>query len=222
MGTTNSGYWYANTGEGVSASPTAVSAAEAQSAQQVFDEKIVIGLIPKVLNQIDRDTLYPSPSQGLRVFRDDLGYTEVYYEEYNAISNPGGRSPAGWGRENDTGWVTSGLSITPSTDWTLNSYVARRIDDYVEAVVTLTYTGAAVNSSADGNIGDMSAFTMPSGWRPSYFGRGVEIQSLGIRQFFGRIDTTGEVLLTHTPLSSYNNIITSSTVYRFFLRFMVG
>lgn len=44
----------------------------------------------------ERDTIYPAPAQGNNVYRTDKGYFEAYYGTYNASSNPGGRSPAGW------------------------------------------------------------------------------------------------------------------------------
>lgn len=43
-----------------------------------------------------RDALLPSPIQGDRVIRDDLGWEEAYYAAYNATTNPGGITPAGW------------------------------------------------------------------------------------------------------------------------------
>lgn len=44
----------------------------------------------------ERDERYPAPFQGLRVIRLDKGWEEMYYETYNAATNPGGASPAGW------------------------------------------------------------------------------------------------------------------------------
>jgi len=42
-----------------------------------------------------RDALLPSPVQGDKVFRNDLGYEQTYYGAYGT-ANPGGRSAAGW------------------------------------------------------------------------------------------------------------------------------
>jgi hypothetical protein len=59
-------------------------------------------LIHKVANQSGRDALYgPSGTagvaiQGQQVFRNDTGCVEQYYELYNAATNPGGATPAGW------------------------------------------------------------------------------------------------------------------------------
>lgn len=43
-----------------------------------------------------RDALYPTPAQGQSVFRSDTGWVETYYGLYNASTNPGGATPAGW------------------------------------------------------------------------------------------------------------------------------
>src|SRR5690606_7593680 len=43
-----------------------------------------------------RNALFPSPTQGNRVYRTDLGKEEVYYNAYNATTNPGGAVSAGW------------------------------------------------------------------------------------------------------------------------------
>lgn len=58
-----------------------------------------------------RNLLLPSPVQGNSVWRSDLGYEEVYYAVYNATTNPGGRTPAGWYSGQDGGLVP----ITPSS-----------------------------------------------------------------------------------------------------------
>jgi len=49
-----------------------------------------------VANQTERDAQYPTPAQGMRVFRTDLGVTQTYYGLYNVSTNPGGRDVAGW------------------------------------------------------------------------------------------------------------------------------
>lgn len=49
-----------------------------------------------VANNVVRDGIFQSPTQGQQVWRNDLGAVETYYGAYNAISNPGGRDSAGW------------------------------------------------------------------------------------------------------------------------------
>lgn len=49
-----------------------------------------------VANQAARDAAYPTPVQGNAVFRSDKGYVETYFAAYNASTNVGGATPAGW------------------------------------------------------------------------------------------------------------------------------
>lgn len=68
---------------------------DANSSQWVAatSDPINIGV---VASQAERDAQYPSPQQGMRVYRTDLGAEETYYGLYNVSSNPGGRATAGW------------------------------------------------------------------------------------------------------------------------------
>ena len=54
---------------------------------------------PIVADAEGRDDLFPDPEQGNRVWRNDLGYTETYYETYHETTNPGGKTAAGWARD---------------------------------------------------------------------------------------------------------------------------
>jgi len=66
----------------------------------------------------------------------------------------------------DTGWVTTGLSFSPITNWTVNSYKLRKINNRVRGVIDVTYSGSTLTAGADGNLADVNGFiTMPSGWR---------------------------------------------------------
>lgn len=58
--------------------------------------KAVKSLPPVVATSAERDAKFMSPTQGLQVWRDDLGAVETYYGLYNASTNPGGRDTAGW------------------------------------------------------------------------------------------------------------------------------
>lgn len=44
----------------------------------------------------ERDTLVPSPVQGDSAVRPDKGYTEQYFEAYDASTNPAGAITSGW------------------------------------------------------------------------------------------------------------------------------
>jgi hypothetical protein len=52
--------------------------------------------LPIVAGTATRDALYPVPTAGNTVFRTDLGFSESYYGLYNASTNPGGATTAGW------------------------------------------------------------------------------------------------------------------------------
>lgn len=58
--------------------------------------KAVKSLPPVVANAAERDAKFMTPTQGLQVWRNDLGVVETYYGLYDASTNPGGRDAAGW------------------------------------------------------------------------------------------------------------------------------
>lgn len=60
----------------------------------VAQDKTIPGM--PVADVTARNTLYPNPVAGNKVWRLDLGYLEVYYTLFNATTNLQGRSPAGW------------------------------------------------------------------------------------------------------------------------------
>lgn len=68
---------------------------DANSSQWVAatSDPINIGV---VANQTERDAQYPTPAQGMSVYRTDLGVTQRYYGLFNSSTNPGGRDTAGW------------------------------------------------------------------------------------------------------------------------------
>lgn len=68
---------------------------DANSSQWVAatSDPINIGV---VANQTERDAQYPTPAQGMSVYRTDLGVTQRYYSLFNSSTNPGGRDTAGW------------------------------------------------------------------------------------------------------------------------------
>lgn len=98
--------------------------------------KAVKSLPPVVANQVERDAKFMTPTQGLQVWRDDLGAVETYFGLYNASTNPGGRDTAGWymaGRNNGLvmikptsitiGGGTATVSATGTVSFTATSYV---------------------------------------------------------------------------------------------------
>lgn len=73
--------------------------------------KAVKSLPPVVANQGERDAKFMSPTQGLQVWRDDLGTGQTYFGLYNASGNPGGRDSAGW----YTNSITDGMIPVTAT-----------------------------------------------------------------------------------------------------------
>lgn len=69
-----------------------------------------------VANVAERDAKFPSPLQGDRVWRNDLGYEETYWA-LRSSTNPGGADAAGWypSWNSYPGLVNVGR-ITPKTD----------------------------------------------------------------------------------------------------------
>jgi hypothetical protein len=55
-----------------------------------------VGSLLSVPGTAARNALFPSPILGDTVFRSDIGFLETYYSAYNAGTNPGGASVAGW------------------------------------------------------------------------------------------------------------------------------
>lgn len=74
--------------------------------------KAVKSLPPVVATSAERDAKFMSPTQGLQVWRDDLGAVETYYGLYNSSTNPGGRDTAGWYVDGRAGGL---IPISPSS-----------------------------------------------------------------------------------------------------------
>lgn len=105
-------------------------------------------------------------------------------------------SPGG-ATQYDTGWVTTGLTITAGTDWSITSYRLRRIGITTFVRISFLYTGAGYTTSATGDGTDSTMCTLPAGWRPDSEAAGVSVSQNGAREFFGQINTAGALLLTH-------------------------
>jgi len=68
-----------------------------------------------------------SPYQGASVYRLDTGDTERYFDTYNASSNPGGRTPAGWYSENQkirtASFTATGLGANNNTLYKITNII---------------------------------------------------------------------------------------------------
>jgi hypothetical protein len=104
--------------------------------------------------------------------RLDFGWTERYYAEYDAATNPGGISPAGWYpiAGGDTGWKQANASdsgiflaanyanlITASVPW--QGLQIRRKNGFV------TISGAVTKSTAIAALETVA--TLAANWRPT-------------------------------------------------------
>lgn len=109
---------------------------DANSSQWVAatSDPINIGV---VANQTERDAQYPTPAQGMSVYRTDLGVTQRYYGLFNSSTNPGGRDTAGWYNTEKTAGL---VPISPS------SVVIAGGTGSANGIGAVSFTGAGVVS----------------------------------------------------------------------------
>lgn len=105
-------------------------------------------------------------------------------------------SPSG-ATQYDTDAITSGLTVTAGTNWTLNSYKLRRIGKLVEGEVAVTYGGNTITADSVGNIGDITAASVPSSWAPASGNRPADVERGGVQQWFGRITSSGNLAVAN-------------------------
>jgi hypothetical protein len=99
----------------------------------------------------------------------------------------------------DSGWVSTGVTLSMGAGFTLNSYDIRKIDNEVWLEASLTYSGSTLTAASDGNIGDTTMFTAPTGYRP-VGGNGWQIESIRVgtgSAWFGYITTGGAFQLAY-------------------------
>jgi hypothetical protein len=96
----------------------------------------------------------------------------------------------------DTGWQTTGLTITPATDWTVTSYRVRKIKNSAWFSVQVTYSGADFATGADGNMTDKIVATLPTGYRPAASWP-VMVSEWVTRMWGGVVATDGTLVLSH-------------------------
>lgn len=96
--------------------------------------KAVKSLPPVVANGTERDAKFMSPTQGLQVWRDDLGAVQTYFGLYNASTNPGGRDSAGWYTSNRASGI---VPIRPTTATIVTGTGS------ANSIGTVSFTGAS-------------------------------------------------------------------------------
>lgn len=113
--------------------------------------------------------------------------------------------------ERDTGWLTTGVSITAATGWSLSSYRVRRIGTRVTGSVTLSRSGASITPAASGDVSpDVDVFTMPSGWlNGSGQARMQNSSRVGVTPWLSSINTSSVVQISGGAPGT--TITTSST-----------
>lgn len=113
----------------------------------------VVANVPAFASTAARDTAIPAPTAGIKcVIGTGTAMAEYVYT--------GTAWKLTW---EDTGWVTTGITITPSADVTVNSYALRRVGNRVEGVVRIVCS-AAITIAADGNAANKALFTLPADW----------------------------------------------------------
>jgi hypothetical protein len=131
----------------------------------VYDIRLqaVKSLPPVVANATERDAKFMSPTQGLQVWRNDLGAVETYFGLYSSSTNPGGRDSAGWYVTNrssglvpiqpPTAWVGSGtatasalgeIAFSGASSIQLNGVFTSAYRNYKINFVTTTVTASTV------------------------------------------------------------------------------
>jgi hypothetical protein len=105
----------------------------------------------------------------------------------------------------NTGWMTSGISLAYSTFfWRVEDYKLRRKNKRFEGRINLTYKGSTITATANdvsgtrGNIEDIKILEFPAGYRPTEFATWpAKIEKSGVQEWFGRIQDNGNLVLTH-------------------------
>jgi len=160
--------------------------------------KAVKSLPPVVATSAERDAKFMSPTQGLQVWRDDLGAAQTYYGLFNSSTNPGGRDTAGWYTTDrssglvplkpttatfvgGTGSVSAigRVSFSAVTDIQLDGIFTSNFTNY-----KLIYTGVKTAATGDANVfirfasgGTVSTTNYNGGW--THFGQGeTNLQSV--------------------------------------------
>lgn len=102
----------------------------------------------------------------------------------------------------DTGWVTSGLTVTGNANFTVSAYVMRRIGKHVKGRISVTFTGSPLSSDAGGDFTNVALPTIPAAWAPTGFSAPITMERVGAAVSFGWAATTGQLSLVSSSLQS--------------------
>lgn len=172
--------------------------------------KAVKSMPPVVANGTERDAKFMSPTQGLQVWRDDLGVSETYFGLYNVSTNPGGRSVAGWYQE-PTGRVIQVVSATYSTPFSTSSssYVSTNLEATITPKSSTSKILVIVTSALQNPGAGQSTFT-------TIYRGGIAGTNLGTggNALISRLyQANGETLVPYTATLYDNPATTSATTY---------
>ena len=100
----------------------------------------------------------------------------------------------------DTGWVTSGLTLTAATGWSVTSYHLRKIGDHARGDIVVSRSGASLTATAAGVISsEPDVLTLPSGWvleSGSQPRLAPMVNSTAGTVWWGRVLADGRILLS--------------------------
>jgi hypothetical protein len=110
----------------------------------------------------------------------------------------------------DTGWVTTGLTLTPGTNWAVTSYRLRRINGRVTGTIVLTYSGSSIATNTGGAAAaEQTMVTLPAGWNAAGYTAQPDLARLrradagGVSQiWWARGFSTGAYNITAGPPSA--------------------
>ena len=171
-------------------------------------------------NAFQRDTELPVPQRGDFC---QIGTGETF--EFQVYDGSAWRtiwlgSSVNWTNIlEDTGWITTGLTITPASGWTVVDYQLRRSGSRVHGQVNASRsTAITFNANGDlsgGSDGDIPAFVLPTGWQNGQpFGSYLQVVRTGNLNMTAFSALNGTVSVTHGPVS---RTLPADTVVHFFI-----
>jgi len=184
--------------------------------------KAVKSLPPVVANGTERDAKFMTPTQGLQVWRDDLGAVETYFGLYNASTNPGGRDAAGWYRTTrqsglvpiraTTATAVSGsatvndlgvITFSGCTSIQLDGIFTSEFRSYKLIFNAGTVSAAATILGRVRNAGTAKTSNYYSGWTRVLEGGATVTGALGGSSYFFVSDVHPSVPITNSEITIY-------------------
>jgi hypothetical protein len=129
----------------------------------------------RVLTEAQRDALFPSPTQGNKVFRADLGYEQKYFEAFDPVEVPDGTTgtPGWYGQPSPSLLAHLADNNLPNSINTINRQLASTTVNVVSETAYLTHFTPQVNltisqmsvqpnagSSVDPTYGQMAIYSI--------------------------------------------------------------